>query len=347
MKKRVIYADVLRVAAIFLVIVIHTVSLDLGSYPVASYQWQTLNIYNGFSRISVPLFFMVSGIFFLDPQKEVPINKLYQKNIFRIVLAFIFWSALYALIFTVYEYRTINSHVVKVMYQAFIEGHFHLWFLFRLIEVYVMVPFLRKIAEDKRLIEYFLLFCFVVGFLNPTYHAFPLKSTTTIVERGLKLDITFGYLGYFFAGYYLSRYSLSKIAKLFLYSLGIAGVIGTIVVANVHSLKAGKPYSLSYEYLTPNVLFASAAAFLFVKESLQQHEFSGKTSKWMIELSRYSFGIYLIHVLIRFIFTKLGLTTFIFTPILSVPLLAVLLFFVSYICVKLLAKIPFLKRFIL
>lgn len=347
MKKRVLYADVLRVAAIFLVIVIHTVSLDFGSYPVASYQWQTLNIYNGFSRISVPLFFMVSGIFFLDPQKEVPIKKLYQKNIFRIVLAFIFWSALYALIFTVYEYRTINSRVVKVMYQAFIEGHFHLWFLFRLIEVYVMVPFLRKIAEDKRLIEYFLLFCFVVGFLNPTYHAFPLKSTTTIVERGLNLDITFGYLGYFFAGYYLSRYSLSKIAKLFLYSLGIAGVVGTIVVASKHSLETGQPYKLTYEYLTPNVFFASAAVFLFVKESLQQHVFSESTGKAVIELSRFSFGIYLIHILIRFILAKFGLTTLLFTPILSVPLMSLLLFLISYVCVKLMAKVPFLERFIL
>ncbi|ALV21583.1 acyltransferase [Carnobacterium antarcticum] len=350
MKERILYADILRVIAVFLVIVIHISSRDFGLSAVDSVQWQTLNGYNGLARVSVPLFFMLSGMFFLNPDKEVPIKKLYRKNIFRVVLAFLFWSALYAVIFTLNEYRTLNIEVMKSMYTAFIEGHFHLWFLFRIVEIYVMVPFLRKIAEDKKTIEYLLLFCFVIGFIIPTYNSFPVSSTTTIMdnpERGLDLDITFGYVGYFFAGYYLNRFTLSEKVKKTIYAFGVLGVLTTIIETSIRSLQAGEPYKLLYEYLTPNVLFASLAVFLLVKEMCQHRSFSERTQKWILEFSTYSFGIYLIHVLILFLLWKWGLNTLVVIPIVSVPLIALVVFFISYGCIKLMGKIPFLKRFIL
>lgn len=64
MKERVLYADILRVAATFLVITIHIASRDFGLYKMDSYQWQVLNVFDSFARMSVPLFFMLSGVFF-------------------------------------------------------------------------------------------------------------------------------------------------------------------------------------------------------------------------------------------------------------------------------------------
>ena len=347
MKERVLYADILRVAAIFLVIMIHISSRDFGLYEIDSYQWQVLNVYDSFARMSVPLFFMMSGVFFLDPKREFSIKKLYKKNLFRLVTAFIFWSALYSLIFTWNEYRTFNTEVWGVIYEAFKEGHFHLWFLFRMIEIYVMVPFLRKIAEDKKIILYLITFCFYIGFILPSYHEFPVSSTVTFVERGINLDITFGYVGYFFTGYYLAHYDLKKWMKTGLYLLGTAGLIITIMITSVESLKQGTHYDLPYEYLTPNVFLMSIAAFLLAKESLNPKNVSMRFKQILSELSTYSFGIYLVHVLIIFLLWKTGLTTVFITPILSVPLLTLLIFCISYVCVKGMAQLPFVKRFIL
>ncbi|WP_373472231.1 acyltransferase [Carnobacterium alterfunditum] len=347
MKERVIYADILRVAATFLVIAIHIISRDFDLYAIDSYQWQALNVFDSFARMSVPLFFMMSGIFFLDPEKAFSIKKFYKKNVFRLVTAFVFWSALYAVIFTWNEYRTFDSEVWGVMFEAFKEGHFHLWFLFRMIEIYVMIPFLRKIAEDKKMILYLIAFCFYVGFVLPSYHEFPVSSTVTFAERGINLDITFGYVGYFFAGYFLAHYDLSKWVKKAIYLLGVAGLISTIAITSVESLKQGKHYDLPYEYLTPNVFLMSIAAFLLAKEKLNPKHVSAKFKRILLELSAYSFGIYLVHVLIIFLLWKAGVTTLFSTPFLSVPLLTLLVFCISYICIKGIAQLPFIKRFIL
>ena len=43
----------------------------------------------------VPVFFMISGRFFLDPAKDIPLKVLFQKYIFRLILAFLLWSAVY------------------------------------------------------------------------------------------------------------------------------------------------------------------------------------------------------------------------------------------------------------
>ncbi|EDP68121.1 hypothetical protein CAT7_01140 [Carnobacterium sp. AT7] len=82
MKERILYADILRVAAIFLVITIHIISRDFDLYAIDSYQWQMLNVYDSFARMSVPLFFMMSGIFFLDPKRTFSIKKFYKKMSF-------------------------------------------------------------------------------------------------------------------------------------------------------------------------------------------------------------------------------------------------------------------------
>ena len=347
MKERILYADILRVAAIFLVITIHIISRDFDLYAIDSYQWQMLNVYDSFARMSVPLFFMMSGIFFLDPKRTFSIKKFYKKNVFRLVTAFIFWSALYSLIFTWNEYRTFNSEVWSIMVEAFKEGHFHLWFLFRMIEIYVMIPFLRKIAEDKKIILYLIVFCFYIGFILPSYHEFPVSSTVTFAERGINLDITFGYVGYFFAGYYLAHYDLKKWMKIGIYLLGLVGLMITIVITSSESLKLGKHYDIPYEYLTPNVFFMSIAAFLLAKERLNPKNVKTQFKRVLSELSTYSFGIYLIHVLIIFLIWKTGVTTLFTTPILSIPLLTLLIFCISYICVKAMAQLPFIKRFIL
>ena len=233
------------------------------------------------------------------------------------------------------------------MVEAFKEGHFHLWFLFRMIEIYVMIPFLRKIAEDKKMILYLIAFCFYIGFILPSYHEFPVSSTVTFAERGVNLDITFGYVGYFFAGYYLAHYDLSKWVKRAIYLLGVVGLISTIVITSVESLKQGKHYDLPYEYLTPNVFLMSIAAFLLAKEKLNPKIVSAKFKQILLELSDYSFGIYLVHVLIIFLLWKTGITNLFSSPILSIPLLTIVVFSISYICVKAIALLPFIKRFIL
>ena len=343
-KERVWYADLIRVIAVGMVILIHVASKDFHRVPIASFHWQFLNVVNGVSRVSVPLLFMVSGMFFLNPGKKIGIPALYKKNIWRLVRIFLFWSVIYLISDTfLFAEPLIGGGVKQTLFQM-IKGNFHLWFLYRLLEAYIMVPLMRPIAKDKRLLVYFLSISFIVGFLIPSIQRFPIRSTFILPNDGLNLDITIGYVGYMMAGYALHKYNLPDIWKKRLYLVGILGACVTVLGTSIVSFFQGELYPLFYEYLTPNILVSSLAFFVFVKEKVKNKKFTPKQQQIIHTSSTYSFGVYLVHVLIRNILWKVGLNTTLFTPILSVPLLALLIGMLSFGVTHLLMKQPMLKK---
>lgn len=347
MKNRLWYVDLIRIVSIFLVIVVHISSSNFDWYQPDSAEWQIINAYDSVARICVPLFVMISGIFFLDPKKEIGIRKLYRKNIWRIVRVFLFWSSFYAVFMAFYPFNSFSINQMDETMNRFIEGHFHLWFLFRIVELYIMTPVLRKISEEKKLMQYIMLYCFILGFIIPTIRQFPIGSTVTMADDWINLDITFGYVGYFFAGSYLHRYGVTPVVKKWIYALGVIGLLTTFLGTGFLSIEAGKPVGWLYEYLTPNVMITSLAVFLWFKETFNHRTFSKRTQKWIKECSDISFGVYLSHVLIIFLLNQSNITTQILNPILSVPLLTGIVAVLGYMVVKLMSKVPGLKKWIL
>ncbi|WP_208558936.1 acyltransferase [Marinilactibacillus kalidii] len=339
MKQRVWFADILRIMGIVMVIFIHVISKDTHRYELETYQWQFMNILNGISRICVPILFMVSGMFFLDPKKDIEPKTMYTKYIWRLVRTFLFWSIVYVLMS---RFRQPAQPIVDEVDQTVLEivqGYFHLWFLYRLTEVYIMTPFLRPITRDKQLALYFLLVSFVVGILIPTINQFPVRSTATVVDNGLNVDITLGYAGYFMAGYVLNRIQLTKNWRYGIYLLGLVGFAVTIIGTAVRSVQDGVMYSLFYEYLTPNVFFASIATFVFFKYTIEPIELSDRVKKLILHFSKYSFGIYLIHVLVRDLIWDQGINTTFASPILSIPIMVLVVGFVSYVLIWVLMRL--------
>ena len=68
--------------------------------------------------------------------------------------------------------------------------------------------------------------------------------------------------------------------------------------------------------------------------------------KCILEISKYSFGIYLSHLLIMNLLKTLGLNTLSFNPILSVPIISIIVFIISLIVSFILNKIPKVNRYI-
>lgn len=347
MKNRIWYIDLIRISSIFLVITVHVASSNFDWFQVNSLEWQTINFYDSFARICVPLFVMISGVFFLDPHKEIGIRQLYRKNIWRIVRVFLFWSSFYAVFMAFFPFDSFSMEQVQEMVDRFLEGHFHLWFLFRIVELYIMTPFLRKVAEEKKIMEYMMLYCFVLGILAPTIRRFPIGSTVTIADDWINLDITFGYVGYFFAGNYLHRYEISQKVKHWIYGLGVVGFFITFIGTGYLSINAGEPVNYLYEYLTPNIMIMSVAVFVWFKETFRHYTFSPKSQKWIREFSNIAFGVYLSHVLIIFLLNHIEITTQLLHPIISLPLLVLLVAALGYAVVKILLRIPGLKKWIL
>ena len=107
-------------AACFAVIILHVAAHNFTKVGVTSLKWQTLNFYDGIARVGVPLFIMISGALFLNPNKDFPIRKIYSKYILKIAIVFIFWAFVYA----VMNYAETNNKLV--FFSTLIRGHYHM-----------------------------------------------------------------------------------------------------------------------------------------------------------------------------------------------------------------------------
>ncbi|MEE3325182.1 MAG: acyltransferase family protein [Methanosphaera sp.] len=158
-KSREISFDILRIMASFAVMMIHISSQNWYEVDIYSYEWMIFSFYDSISRWGVPIFVMISGALFLGNCRSI--KRIYKRNIFRIITAFIFWSFFYASIMFV------CGCSLKEALACFFRGFYHMWFLFMIIGLYMITPFLVAIVKDKKLINYFLLLSLLFAFALP------------------------------------------------------------------------------------------------------------------------------------------------------------------------------------
>lgn len=70
MKERLVWADLLRITACIMVIGIHTSGTYYYIYDRLTICWWISVIINSFGHFAVPCFFMLSGMFMLNPQRK-------------------------------------------------------------------------------------------------------------------------------------------------------------------------------------------------------------------------------------------------------------------------------------
>ena len=159
-RRRVIYFDILRIVAIFFVVFVHLAAQHWADVDVSSRAWFAFNLYCTTGKWSVPIFVMISGALFLG--RDVSISSILKKNVARIATVFLFWSGCYALIDLVFRHAPLS-----VVLSQFITGHYHLWFLYMIVGLYLLIPLLRPIAQSETLMRYFLLLALIFTFLLP------------------------------------------------------------------------------------------------------------------------------------------------------------------------------------
>ena len=345
-QNRVLYFDVLRILAVFFVMVLHTSGENWHDAGVNTYEWSILNLFNGISRWCVPVFVMISGALFLN--HDISIKKLYSKYILRLVIAFIVWSIAYSFIWNIVGQRDIIK-----FFRAIIKGHYHMWFIYMIIGLYMVIPFLKKIIEDNILTKYFIILAFIFALFVPeiisiikafsSEHGDFAESTVGQVH----LKIVLGFTIYFIVGYCLNNVALSNKAKLIIYILGIVGFVSTVVFSLIISKKLDKPIAIFYSNESVNVFFEAVSIFVLIKNIISKSRFGNKTINAIQLLSKYSFGAYLIHALILTILNKFAnLHSLTFNPILSIPLVSTTTFILSFGISAILNHIPIVKKYL-
>ena len=292
-KERVAYLDCLRCFAIFLVIVLHVlvpVVSNTGLYGAPS--WELCVVLDAFTRVGVPLFFMLSGWLMLSRDSTREIGAFYRKNLPKLLLPLLVWNGIYYLWNAGGEGGGLSLE--EFLAGLLNQGHgYHMWFIYTLLGVYLLCPYIKRIADGCSGRQLLLL---VVIILIPTTLQ-PILNLTQPVYLNLFPPMLEGYLGYFLVGYYLGGHPLGPWARYALYLLGLAAFL----IAAVGNLAAASPKEILLPFnggYRLNHYLTAAAVFVLVRTLFEAHrERLAPMTAPLASLSSRVSGVYWVHAL--------------------------------------------------
>lgn len=336
------YLDILRITSIAFIVVIHTSGQCWADLDVDGYKWAVANLFDGASRWTVPVFVMISGALFLNPEKSQPIKKLYSKNILRIFTTIIFWGFVYALINKPPANASFDS--LYEFFKIWVLGHYHMWFLYMIAGLYVVTPILRRITSDKQTTVYFLILAFIVNTVIPFMTSFGHLSIATSLLAKMMFQIPMGYSFYFVLGYYLNSLTLTKRISFTSAIIFIFGIAATTCLTYFVSVNAGEGLQTFYKYLSLPVCIASVGAFLLGK-SVCNVIAVNKPHPIIKALSASTLGVYMIHIIVLDWLKSIGLYSMAFNPLFAIPATALAAIAISYTIAFIMSKIPIFNKY--
>jgi surface polysaccharide O-acyltransferase-like enzyme len=310
--------------------------------------WWAGNFWNSLTRPAVPLFVMLSGYLLLG--KDYPLPDFLKRRFSRVVIPAIFWM----LIYSFYNYMANGSpSSIGAALKGIFTGpvHYHLWFIYLIIGLYLVYPIIRPWARTASNQDY--LYFFVMWSIGTwIYKALAVFGQMTI---GIYFELFTNNCGYFVMGYFLgTRVRLNDVRGIMneeqglpsavrvhhytpwlLIAVGTAGTMISSYVVNAFFWN-GHTNVYFYDYLTPNVIVSAIGWFLLARMLFN--------SKPLLDIEREfsaaSFGIYFAHVLVMDYCGKLGYWHSMAHPIYLAPMLTIMIASLTFLAISLIRVLP-------
>lgn len=335
--------DLVRAAAIVMVLLIHASGSVLISLSPSQSGWWWALIWSGPARMAVPLFFLCTGALFLS--RPVEPRRILTHNLPRILAALFFWALIYRLDDLRVNGLLCPEQVWDAVKKTVLFQHeAHLYYLHILLVVYALLPalavFLRSATRREE--EYLLAVWCLVGVLCPVLPAFWPFSLVPAIQSWWSLDLTYSCVGFTLLGHYLKTYGPSIPRRWFLLSLALGAALNVGGTAWL-SLRAGQ---LCDNFLGGNSPGSFLMASGFFGLCLSRKEYPQPLAALANRLARASFCVYLTHILFLHALTRLGFTGSLPPSALTIPAVALLMLLASCLLWEVLHRIPFVKAFL-
>lgn len=342
---RMAYLDVLRILAAFSVVMLHSAAQFWYSLDLRSTEWIIANSYDAVFRFGVPVFVMISGALFLNPQYKVDIKHLYKHNILRLVVIYCVWSTAYGLFDCVWleDIRTLG---VKDILREIIESRYHLWFLPMLVGIYILLPILKGWLEHapKKHIRYFLVLFLLLKVGAETLRAVTVSDEIHSILDLIKVDLVCGYVGYFVWGYYLAHEEISaKLRRCLCFSL-VPALLCNVVLSCFLTWRMGRNVTPIYDSFGLFTFLVSTALFLLCKNG--KGTLSNGAKNVVAETGAGTMGVYLMHIGVMEITGYYGWNSMWLPNIVGIPVYAIGCFVICLLLGILLRRIPLIGRYI-
>lgn len=185
--ERNITLDYFKLLLCLLVVAIHTNIAD-----VTVWGWF---VSKGFSRIAVPLFFIING-YFLAPvllQREK-----FKKYIFHIALIYSVWAFIY-FPSSLHDATSLK----KIFFIILTIGHAHLWYLIALIWGALLLYLVRNVNT-----RYVLIVSFVLYFIGAFIQGLAMFDVDLDIPLPCYRNFLFFGFPFLFIGYFISKYKI-------------------------------------------------------------------------------------------------------------------------------------------
>lgn len=336
----IIYLDILRIIAVLQIIIVHISGWGgIESTSIGDFNWLGFDFWGFFGGMGNPLFIMISGAVWCNPLKKVEIKKLYCKNIKRLLMALFFWSFMYNILNRKSIELFLSGGLYEFIYKKSwsIPGHF--WFILMIVGIYILLPGIKVIVADDRVLSYLIkIFIFLV-ILIPSLLSWKLfevsgslkEINSTIKNNYDTLGITHWVnYGYFLYGYYLSKISVKKDKVIKFAFLGISSMLIIIFRNYIYSSIIGESFQ-HYEYSNIFILLGVTTEFIIIRYCFENIDINNKISNIIRIVSENCFGIYILHVFAFSIFMLVGINALSIWTFFGIPLIAIVTAIISLI----------------
>uniref|UniRef100_UPI000AFB7782 acyltransferase n=1 Tax=Klebsiella variicola TaxID=244366 RepID=UPI000AFB7782 len=145
MQEKIHWITNLRGIACMMVVMIHSTSWYITHpHAITLMEWDIANLLNSASRVSVPLFFMISGYLFFGERSAQP------RHFWRIGLCIAFYSALSLLYIALFTHINVELSLKNLLQKPVF---YHLWFFFAIAVIYLLSPLIQvKSVSGKMLL---------------------------------------------------------------------------------------------------------------------------------------------------------------------------------------------------
>ena len=197
--RRMAELDLLRCLAILMVVTLHAAA-PLLSDPslLGTPAWYFCLLLDPFSRTGVPLFFMLSGFLLLRDSRTLQVGPFYRRRLPRLVVPLVLWNLIYALADSWGTHRPFS--LLEYLGSLLDRGcYYHIWFIYLLLGLYLLAPFLKRIVDHASGREVLVLIGII---LLPTTLLPLLDGVSPIPVRPIPIMLE-GLTGYFLLGWLL------------------------------------------------------------------------------------------------------------------------------------------------
>lgn len=282
---------------------------------------------------AVPVFFMITGALLLNPEKMITASDCVFKYCRRIVLALLIFGIPFAVLRLVMETGIVAFSLLPLSVKAVLENQSlaHLWYLYVLIGIYLVLPVLRWFVAKAENKEVWL----VITALIVTDFVIPLINNVFRLNIAFDIPLKYAVL-YVLLGWYLNKADMKRYRK---YCLILMGSLTAVIWGLNYTVKNAAVWT---SYNSPLILLLAITVFVIFKET------DVRQTQWLWNVDRLCFAVYLIHpVFIQFTYRFLKIT-----PTNELYPVVTLLFFVVFLIAAfvgswVLNKIKPLKKYVL